>query len=453
MTDSLTDPSLHVRPAGVAVGVIGPREIVARVVNTEGRSGRHQLVAAPVDTPRRTGEVAESIQEQVDVIMFTGRLQYDLADEGRGLSVPSTYIPVTGSSLALAVLRARAAGVDVDLKRVSIDTMSEADVAEFYDDIGVPLDGVKTTLYQGITALREFSEFHETHFREGETSHAITTIGSVAARLRAGGVPVLRVEPGSAAIREGLNRAELIGAGQRFRDAQLAAVVVDVRAATGPDQFGPSSYWHEELKLTIHRELLTQSRRIGATVRRMGENAFILHTSVGAVMKLTNGFSEIPFRAAIRSATGVESGIGIGLGTTAQQAEAHALEAVTRAQESGTSGAFVLGLSSAPVELGEDSNDQRPKSAGADRTVRAFLAIVDSREGVDDDSLIVDAETAAEVLGVTARTARRTLQALVEVGLAWPVPQMSSQSVGRPRQFFRLLPEKLGESLAEVRVE
>jgi hypothetical protein len=88
MTDSLTDSSLHVRSADVVVGVVGPREIVARVVTAEGRSGRHQLVAAPVDTPRRTGEVAESIQDQVDVVMFTGRLQYDLADEGRALAVP-----------------------------------------------------------------------------------------------------------------------------------------------------------------------------------------------------------------------------------------------------------------------------------------------------------------------------------------------------------------------------
>jgi hypothetical protein len=185
----------------------------------------------------------------------------------------------------------------------------------------------------------------------------------------------------------------------------------------------------------------------------MGENAFILHASVGAVAKLTNGFSEIPFRAAIRSATGVEPGIGIGLGTTAQQAEAHALDAVSRAQEPGTSGAFVLGLGSGPVELGDDSHGQRPASAGTDRTVRAFLSLIDSREGVDDDALIVDAEAAADVLGVTARTARRTLQTLVDIGLAWPVPQVSNTSVGRPRQFFRLLPEKLGEPLPEVRTE
>ena len=56
---------------------------------------------------------------------------------------------------------------------------------------------------------------------------------------------------------------------------------------------------------------------------------------------------------------------------------------------------------------------------------------------------MVDAETAGRVLGVTARTARRLLHSLVEEGLAWPLPPSRAPQPGRPRQFYRLVTEKL----------
>jgi hypothetical protein len=60
-----------------------------------------------------------------------------------------------------------------------------------------------------------------------------------------------------------------------------------------------------------------------------------------------------------------------------------------------------------------------------------------------DSALVVDADTAGRVLGVTARTARRLLHGLVEEGLAWPLPPSRAPQPGRPRQFYRLVTEKL----------
>jgi predicted ArsR family transcriptional regulator len=61
------------------------------------------------------------------------------------------------------------------------------------------------------------------------------------------------------------------------------------------------------------------------------------------------------------------------------------------------------------------------------------------------EALAVDAETASQLLSVTPRTARRLLQALVADGLAWPLPPGRTPQPGRPRQFYRLLVEKLAQ--------
>jgi predicted ArsR family transcriptional regulator len=60
-----------------------------------------------------------------------------------------------------------------------------------------------------------------------------------------------------------------------------------------------------------------------------------------------------------------------------------------------------------------------------------------------DANLVVDAETAGQLLEVTPRTARRLLHILVEEGLAWPLPPNRTPQPGRPRQFYRLVVEQL----------
>ena len=55
----------------------------------------------------------------------------------------------------------------------------------------------------------------------------------------------------------------------------------------------------------------------------------------------------------------------------------------------------------------------------------------------------VDAERVAQLMNVTLRTARRTLQNLVQAGLAWPMPPPRSKKVGRPPMLYQLLNERL----------
>ena len=43
------------------------------------------------------------------------------------------------------------------------------------------------------------------------------------------------------------------------------------------------------------------------------------------------------------------------------------------------------------------------------------------------------------------QTARRLLRGLVDEGLAWPLPPSRAAQPGRPRQFYRLITEKLEE--------
>jgi predicted ArsR family transcriptional regulator len=78
------------------------------------------------------------------------------------------------------------------------------------------------------------------------------------------------------------------------------------------------------------------------------------------------------------------------------------------------------------------------------RGIETLTRLSSQLEG-SDTAMVVDAETAGRLLGVTPRTARRLLRGLVDEGLAWPLPPSRAAQPGRPRQFYRLITEKLEE--------
>jgi hypothetical protein len=146
-----------------------------------------------------------------------------------------------------------------------------------------------------------------------------------------------------------------------------------------------------------------------------------------------------PFAERARSDLGVTIEVGIGMGRTAVEAEAHARASLGRVQGPGGIRGFAPGREDqAPVPV------PRLPEAGArrSRSLETLSRLAD-KLGATDANLIVDAETAGQLLAVTPRTARRLLHILVEEGLAWPLPPNRTPQPGRPRQFYRLVVEQL----------
>jgi hypothetical protein len=127
------------------------------------------------------------------------------------------------------------------------------------------------------------------------------------------------------------------------------------------------------------------------------------------------------------------------MGRTAVEAEAHARASLGRSQVGGGIRGFASGREGhAPVP------SPRLPEAGARRS-RSLetLSRLAEKLAATDANLVVDAETAGQLLEVTPRTARRLLHILVEEGLAWPLPPNRTPQPGRPRQFYRLVVEQL----------
>jgi hypothetical protein len=433
----------------IAVGVIGARSLVDRLIEVAERMDAPlRLVGAAYSAEHEGYDRLADIEKKIDVALFAGPLPYDLARRHGELPVPATYVPVSGAALYSTLLRGTLER-SCDPARVSVDSLSATDLYEAYTEIGVDLDGVHVHEYRHPESASEFYDFHERLYRAGATSAALTTMPTVQRRLLDAGVPTLRMVPTAATLRGALNTAMLLGTGSRLEESQIAIGVVELAAAARSD---PGSYGQQELNLALQRELLQVARTMGATVLPRGDDSYLIIATVGSVARVTAGFRVAPFLDHVGRELGVPIDVGIGVGRTARDAEANARAAVELARTERAASAAMVGpdghVLSLPARLHERLEDDldpavEAAGAGSSRSVDVLSRLVNALDEQSGQALVVDAERVAELLDVTARTARRTLRTLADEGLAWPVPPARTTGAGRPRQLYRLVTTKL----------
>jgi hypothetical protein len=438
--------------AELTVGVVAPHDLV-ELIMLSGVPGSHQgvtggyggpgpsrrLLAASYRDEQEAADKVAWLGTSVDSCLFASRLPQEYARRAGVLTMPSACIQLGGSPLCGALLRA-SRDHGSDLARTSIDTLSRADVEDAFAELGIATAAVHVREEPaGPAAL---ASFHEKLWCKGQTTMAFTSVPSVAARLTAAGVPALMLRPTASAIRSALRTATLLAGNRRLEDAQLAVVLVEVPTLRDTARRATPRQARLEMKLGIHRLLVQEAQRMHASVSPASDHGFLVTATRGSLAAATAGLRFPPFAERVRSELGIMIEVGIGTGRTAQDAEARARSVLGR--QTGT------GLGESAPQL---TVPAQPGSAAAGRSPRGLttLARLAGKLPASDSGLAVDAETAGKLLGVTPRTARRLLHALVEDGLAWPLPPSRTPQPGRPRQVYRLVTEQLDRGRATTR--
>ncbi len=396
-----------------------------------------RLVAAAYRDEREAADMVARLGPAVDACLFASQVPYEVARKAGVLSTPATYVPLAGSALYAALFRASRDG-DRDLGRASIDVLSRADVEDAFAELGIAAGRLHVREEPASAAV--LASFHERLWRKQESSVAFTCLQSVANRLSAADVPVFTIRPTGSAIHWALQTAALLGGYRRLDDAQLAVIIVEIPTLRDSARRTSPRQSREELRLTVQRFLVQEAQRLHATVSPVSDHGFLITATRGSLASVTDGFRVMPFIERARSELGITIEAGAGTGRTALEAEAHARAAMGRAH---------LGASPRGLGPGREGHPlvPTPRQPGAvtPGRIRALdtLSRLAGKLPEVTATLIVDADTAGRLLDVTPRTARRLLHGLVEEGLAWPLPPSRSPQPGRPRQFYRLLAEKL----------
>lgn len=435
-------------PREVTVGVVGADEMVHKLIALARRNNNPGLRLVPAVYSQESDAQAQALKiaDKVDALLFAGPLPYDVATSSGAITVPSTYVPTGGPALQGTLLR----GVlthQIDPLRVSIDSTSERDLEDTYVELDLDPKGVHVSDYHTSVTPQDYLDFHRRLYRDGKTSGAITTVPTVASALTKEDIPCLKMSPSAFTLRQALNTAVLIGSGAKLEESRIAIVIVQFPTSALPPRTSPGQYWYQELKLTLHRELLQSARKMDAVVLPHDERSFIVITTLGSLRLVTDDLASAPFLGRASAALNIDLEVGIGLGRSTLEAEGNAYRAVGKATSDDTRSAYLIGPHDMVLRLPaapEDGVPEAPSAVDEPNKDRATLQTLMERlaESGQDNS-VIDAERVAQLMNVTLRTARRTLQNLVQAGLAWPMPPPRSKKVGRPPMLYQLLNERL----------
>jgi hypothetical protein len=460
----------------VTVALVGPHALVERIVlaGLPGAPGRgmHEMPGAAGDEARRRLLMAAYRSEQeapekvarlgktADACLFASRTPYEYARRAGVLSCPATYIQLGDGPLIAALSEAMQAGLDTST--ASFDTVTRPEVERALGLLGVKPDG--THLHEDIAGAAATASFHARLWRIGQTSAAFTCLEEVARRLTSAQVPVVTIQPTDAAISSALQISTLMAGNRVLSDSRLAVALVEVPQLKDNAGRRAPRQAREELRLTVHRFLVQEARRIHATVAPVNEHEFLLVATSGSLTAATVG--DPPFTTRARAVLGIALNVGVGTGRTQREAEdrARLMLSQAAAETSLASRAAPGAAADAQARRTGTASTEPDAASGLARQLHAARALpagqhqpVDSLSrlrGLEtlarlaqrlaaDATPVVDAELTGQLLSVTPRTARRQLRALVDEGLALPLPPSRSQHPGRPRQAYRLVVEKL----------
>src|SRR5580698_3184382 len=137
------------------IGIVGPHELVERIMlsglplNTgagsaqspdRGEAPTRRLVTAAYREEQEAPEKVARLGASVDACLFASRVPYEFARRAGVLTVPATYIQLSGSALYAAMLRASRDGLDI--AKSSIDVVSQADAEDAFAELGIATDGI-----------------------------------------------------------------------------------------------------------------------------------------------------------------------------------------------------------------------------------------------------------------------------------------------------------------------
>ena len=435
------------------VGVFGPRAVTRAIVEVGTKVAavsdyRVRFLSGIADNADQVRERYESVADRMTAAVFPGPLLFDVARAEGYLRHPASHVQLKSSALLSTIISGMTTG-GLDPRRLSVDSLAETDVRDAYDDIGLDSSGVFVREYDSPTSVGEFAAFHRELYRAGRTSAALTTVLDVERRLRAEGIPVFRIRPTRAAMEAAVEVALALASGHKVRDQNLLMVAVSMVLRGESGGAGRYGYWQQEAQLSLHQVLLEEARIVDATVVRRADDVFLVTMTLGGIAALTGQLTHAPFAQSVRNRLGFPVAVGVGAGESAYAAEVNALTAAAQARElEGAEAVYIdgrgvetrLAMPTAGLRVADgDAESARPRDERWDRVVRDLRAALAAS---GDGEQVFGAEELAEVSGVTSRSARRTIQQMVEAGLLWPLPVARSAGAGRPRQLFKLLPQK-----------
>ena len=427
----------------IKIGIIGTSDAVGKLMAIIKEFPTFRPVVREIGRAEEAPEHADALARETEVLLVFGPAAHRLVKERTHVSVPVVQAPLTGAGLYKALFSAMKSG---RLNGgISVDTLTKAMVTRTLRDLG--LEDVRVTVYNGPAwaSPEKLAAFHAQQAESGASALAVTGVAAAAELLAARRIPVELLVPAEQDMIVALERALLSTESRRNKEAQIVVGMLAVDDFAGLVMKKSSELEVQKLKLDIHRMVLNYVESLDGYLTQIGEGEYLFFTTRGIFERETGGYKTIYLAKDARSSYGITLSLGVGFGTSANEAGMNARAALRKSREAGGNACFIIREDQTligPLEMSDPVQAVLPptdadlirkaEKAGMTSAYLSKLLTHASKSGKYD----YKAQELADVLGITVRSAHRLLQAWADNGLV-KVVDMEKLSKGRPRQIYR----------------
>lgn len=429
----------------IRIGVVGPGDSVTLIKEVATEYQDRMIATGYIyEDASEVPKIVSDHDNDVDMWIFSGKVPYRYARTGKISVKPKLYMPHTGTSIYRVLLYLAKAQIPVGA--MSFDTFSSQEIIETFEDAETPLPTLYVNDYDGVVSASDLTRFHLDLWREGKTKVAVTCFYATYQELQKQGVMAFRIWPTKSNIRSILDLAVSKADAILSKAGQIAIQHITIDDYDEFRRMAVSGYSVQKVELQLYEILLHYAEKVQGSLVMQGNGRYILYSTRGAIEEITCGFSQMPVVAEIARRLSVSASGGIGFGDTAYGADENAAIALGLARRKGKNHWMVI-LDDKTVVGPLNSDLQLTYSIRSETADGLALAKKLNISGTTLNKLLsvfvkiegetIGAETLAQHLSMTERSARRLLGTLVQHGMATETGE-EYRGAGRPRKVYRV---------------
>lgn len=390
-----------------------------------------------------TLSIINNYQQAVDVWLVFDQTNYLRIEEWGQAQKPIYYIPYRGASfyktLCAAVYK------NFKIEELSIDTIPYYDITRGLKDMQIEYSVIHHMADEkGNLTIKDYLAFHRQLFQQGITKAAITKSYYVKTLLEQEGIPAFCIIPMRVTIRNILNLILSHFRIKRLQDCQIAVQVFSFNLLSEKDNFYSVDDLYSK-EIAAAQKLISYTKNIQGSFKPASEGNFYIFTTRGNLEQLTNNFTSIPNLPILHDLNKNLRACGIGVGTTASEAEYNAVIALKHACAA-SKGSWYVVLDDKTISGPLGSAQQIDYQYAS-----AQLETVSQKTSLSQATLSkichatkiygrneLSAQELATTLQILPRSARRILTCLAEHGYAEEIRSEMPESKGRPRKIYKI---------------
>ncbi len=429
----------------ITIGVFGAKDSIDAIYDVgQEFSDEAKLLYYAYEKKEDTPEMVKNHIHEVDVVLYSGRVPFNIVSSSMTVEKPSVYLPHNGTCIYRTLWDINQSGLSIE--HISFDTINEDEIREIFKELGISDRYIKVFEYDGDIDYERLAQFHIDQWTQNNSYVAVTCLYKTYEILTALGISAFRVKLTKSLIRQVIDSAISKATNTKLKANQIAIIIINIDRFKERIKGYASEYEIQKLKLKFNEKLIDYAEKIQGSIFTFGADEYLIFTTEGVLEGSKNEIIRKNFIESIQQNLNLSVSIGIGYGKSAYEAENNGRIGLHHAKEAGGNCAFIVD-SAKRIRGPLDKTEMLDYALNSSSDIIASLCRLTGLSAKNISKIlsmkektgsVISSKDLAFYLNMTERSARRILTALIENDLAHSVGEESISSKGRPRILYQL---------------